>query len=158
MVAMLDDVEAIFDSLEVPAERTIAFGRSIGSLYAVELAKRRPQLGALALESAIAEPFERFLAYADLDDTFITAETLRSETKKHFDQRGKLEAYVGPLLILHAEDDQLVDVSHGKRLHQWGGGANKRLALLPRGGHNGLMSANLEAYFEQVRELVGVVS
>lgn len=41
--------------------QAVAFGRSMGSLYAIELARRHPTLGGLILESGIADPAERFL-------------------------------------------------------------------------------------------------
>src|SRR5205823_5675590 len=44
LVAMLGDGERVLDALGVQAERVVAFGRSLGSLYAAELARRRPGL------------------------------------------------------------------------------------------------------------------
>ncbi len=68
LVAMLGDGQAALESAQVPPGRATVFGRSISSLYAIELASREPGIGGLTLESGIADPSERFLVYADLDD------------------------------------------------------------------------------------------
>lgn len=152
-VAMLDDVERIFERLGSPPERVIAFGRSIGSLYAVELARRVPTLAGLVLESGIADPFERFLLYADLESGVDTGE-LERETNRHFNQRAKLGAYVNPLLVMHTRDDTLIDMSHAERLYAWGGGEDKELVLFPEGGHNGILHENAGEYFASLRRFV----
>ncbi|MEO8662646.1 MAG: alpha/beta hydrolase [Bryobacteraceae bacterium] len=54
LVGMLGDGEQVVAALGVPAERVVAFGRSLGSLYAIELARRLPSLRGLVLESGIA--------------------------------------------------------------------------------------------------------
>ena len=41
---------------------------------------------------------------------------------EHFDHRDKLGGYTGPLLVLHAAGDRLVDRSHAERMYSWGGG------------------------------------
>ena len=69
---MLGDGEATVKAAGLAPERVIAFGRSIGSLYAIELAHRQPALAGLILESGIADPSERFLTYADLTAAGIT--------------------------------------------------------------------------------------
>ena len=71
LVAMLGDGEAVVAAAGMVPERVIAFGRSIGSLYAIELVHRQPTIAGLVLESGIADPSERFLAYADLSGTGI---------------------------------------------------------------------------------------
>ena len=38
LVAMLDDVDAIFSALGRPAGELVVYGRSIGSIYAIEFA------------------------------------------------------------------------------------------------------------------------
>src|SRR5690606_18618968 len=66
LVAMLGDGEAAMKAAGISPEKAIVFGRSIGSLYAVELASRQPAIAGLIIESGIADPAERFLTYADL--------------------------------------------------------------------------------------------
>ena len=66
LVAMLDDGESALNAAGVAPEKAIVFGRSIGSLYAIELAARLPNIAGLIIESGIADPCERFLTYAEL--------------------------------------------------------------------------------------------
>jgi uncharacterized protein len=54
---------------------------------------------------------------------------------------------------MHCEGDELVDVSHGRRLYAWGGG-RKRLHLFPRGDHNSILAVNFEKYFGLLEEFV----
>ena len=76
--------------------------------------------------------------------------TLEYELGTAFGQRKKLAGYRGPVLVLHAAHDKLVSVSHAERLHDWAGGAGKRLAIYPRGNHNSILIANLPDYTRDV--------
>jgi pimeloyl-ACP methyl ester carboxylesterase len=143
---MLGDGERVLDALGVPEGRVAAFGRSLGSLYAVELARRRPGLGGLILESGIADPLELVRSRVIPAELDCTEEELAAEVSRHFDQRSKLAGYPGPLLVLHARNDQLIDPSHAERLHAWGGGADKELVIFPHGDHNSIFMANCDLY------------
>lgn len=158
LVAMLGDGQAALAAAEVPPDRAVVFGRSIGSLYAIELASRRPDIGGLILESGIADPAERFLVYADLAAAGLDQQAVRAETKRYFDHQAKLESYTGPLLIMHAQRDSLVDVSHAQRNHQWSASRQKRLLLFPHGDHNSILAWNHDAYFDAIRSLVQTIS
>ncbi len=148
LAAMLPDGEAVVAALGVPPGRVVAFGRSLGSLYAIELARRLPALGGLILESGIASLPELVL-FAPLAGLLARLSP--------FDHRAKLSSYTGPLLVLHALQDRLVPPSHGERLHAWAGGSDKRLALLPRGDHNSVHPANAAEYAREVAEFLGRV-
>jgi pimeloyl-ACP methyl ester carboxylesterase len=148
LAAMLDDGEHILDALGLPAERVAAFGRSLGSLYAVELARRRPGLAGLVLESGIADVMDRLLVRVTAEELGCTDEELEAEVGRQFDQRAKLGRYRGPLLVLHTEHDGMLDRSQAERLHAWGGGADKELVVFPHGNHNSILLANRDAYLE----------
>lgn len=153
IVAMMDDGEAVVRALGVPPERIVAFGRSLGSLFAVELARRFPSIAGLILESGIADFFERFNLMGEPPQE-------RSQFPL-LEQQPKLHAYQQPLLVLHAEQDRLVDVSHGRRLHEWAASAEKKLVVFPRGDHNSILPVNLHTYgneVEQFLERVGIRS
>ncbi len=159
LVAQLDDCEAILDSLGIADERAIAFGRSIGSLYAVELCARRPKLGGLVLESGIADPAERFLTYADLRSLGVDESSVEAEARQYFDHEAKLKQYINPLLILHASDDTLIHISHAERNFRWAGASSqkKTLCRFDSGGHNAIMAMNYPAYFAELRALLDLV-
>ncbi len=160
LVAQLDDCEAILDSLDVSDQNVIVFGRSIGSLYAVELAARRPNLGGLVLESGIDDPAERFLTYADLETLGVSPETVAEQAKHHFDHEAKLRPFQQPSLVLHAEDDSLINLSHAQRNHGWlsEGNQHARLVTFAAGGHNAIMMMNYEPYFNEVAKLIQQVA
>ncbi len=158
LVAMLGDGQAALASARLPPDRAIVFGRSIGSLYAIELASREPNIGGLILESGIADPAERFLVYADLAAAGLDEQAVCADTKRYFDHQAKLAAYTGPLLIMHAQRDRLVDVSHAQRNHQWSASRQKRLLLFPHGDHNSIIAWNHDAYFEAIRSLTHTIS
>lgn len=155
--AMLDDTEAIFQAVGAPESRVVVYGRSVGSLYALEVAARHPGIAGLVLESGIADVLERLLLRADPAELGATREQLAAAVAGRLDHRAKLGAYRGPLLILHAAHDHLVDVTHAERNHAWSSSPVKRLVVLPRGDHNSILGENWEAYWEALSEFVGVV-
>lgn len=154
LVAMLGDGEAVLAAAGVVPERAIAFGRSIGSLYAIELVHRLPAVAGLVLESGIANPAERFLSYAKLAGTGLTEAQVVAEAGRLFDHRQKLSGYHNPLLVLHTEDDGLVDISHAERNFQWAASTSKRLVRFPAGNHNTILGRNTVEYFQALRDLV----
>lgn len=152
LVAMLGDGEQAVVAAGIEPEKVIAFGRSIGSLYAIELAHRRPEIAGLILDSGIADPAERFLDYADLSAAGVARDDVLAEVKRHFNHKKKLSGYRGPLLVIHAENDMLIDISHAERNHSWAAGSHKRLLRFPQGDHNTIMAYNHDAYFEAIAE------
>jgi alpha-beta hydrolase superfamily lysophospholipase len=154
LVAMLGDGEAAIAAAEIAPEKVIAFGRSIGSLYAIELVHRQPGIAGLIIESGIADPAERFLAYADLPAAGIDQDEVSAEVRKYFNHQQKLTGYIGPLLIMHTEHDGLIDISHAERNLNWAAGPKKRLIRFSQGDHNSIMAWNRDEYFEAIRAFV----
>ena len=150
---MLDDVENIIRALRVPPERIVLFGRSLGSLYAIHGVKCFPRAGGLIIESGIADPLERILLRVAPQELGVTHEELRDEVERLFNNREKLAGYHGKVLIMHARNDDLVDVSHGERLHAWAGG-EKELKIFERGDHNTILQVNARDYFALVERFI----
>lgn len=146
LTAMLGDGEAVLDVLGLPDGRVAAFGRSIGSLYAAELASRRPGLGGLILESGIADLGGTLLRRVLGPAAGMVESILGPAVKRSFDQEAKLARYPGPVLVLHTKDDGLLDADHAERLHAWAGGADKELVIFDRGDHNSIYHVNERAY------------
>ena len=151
---MLGDGEAAMNAAGVVAENAIVFGRSIGSLYAIELAHRQPAIAGLIIESGIADPAERFLAYADLESAGFDEADVNTEVKRYFDHKKKLSGYTQPLLTLHTENDGMIDISHAERNHKWAGSRQKRLVRFPEGNHNTIFGANEKEYLDAVGSFV----
>lgn len=146
LVGMLEDAVHLFEALEVPAERVIVFGRSVGSLYAIHLASRVPGLGGLVIESGIASPLQRILLRVTPEELGVSAAALREAAAQHLDHGAKLARYTGRALILHARHDDMVSVDHAEQLAAWLGEERARLCILPRGDHNSIFFANRAAY------------
>lgn len=154
LVAMLADVEPVLASLDTPPGRIFVYGRSVGSLYAIEAARRRPSIGGLVIESGIADPLERILLRVRPEELGTTRQALAREAALHLDHRAKLEGFPGRVLVLHARGDDLVDPSHAERNARWA--KQSELVLFARGDHNTILAANLPAIVAAVGRFAGV--
>lgn len=153
--AMLDDVgplrDAVVEGTGVAEEQILVFGRSIGSIYAIEFAARYPKIAGLVLESGIADVLERIILRASPQELGTTREAMDEEFGRLFDHEEKLARFGGPTLVLHAKQDHLVDKSHGERNARWAG-EDARLVLFDRGDHNSIFYANQAAYLAALGE------
>jgi pimeloyl-ACP methyl ester carboxylesterase len=152
---MLGDAEAIFKAVGRRPEELIVYGRSVGSIYAIEFAHRYPAVAGLVLDSGIAEPLERILLRAAPEELGISLGVLQAECRARLDHQAKLRPRRKPTLILHTKHDSLVDASHATRLASYPA-ENCRLVLFPRGDHNTSFAVNRERYVEELRELIGL--
>jgi len=150
LVAMLDDVDAVFDALGQPAENLIALGRSVGSIYALELVHRHPGIWGLVLESGIADVLQRVALRVAPHELGTTDAVLAREAATYFDHRAKLGAYRGRLLVLHAQDDGLMPLWHAQQNHASATRAKRRIVIFPTGGHNAIFAHNRRRYLEEV--------
>jgi pimeloyl-ACP methyl ester carboxylesterase len=153
LAAMLEDVELIVKASGAPPERVIFFGRSLGSLYALHGAALYPRAAGLIIESGLADPLERILVRVEPREVGATMEQLRGSVERCFNQREKIAAFKGRVLIMHTRNDDLVSVSHAERLYAW---ANepKQLLVFERGDHNTILPVNLEAYFAALGKFI----
>jgi alpha-beta hydrolase superfamily lysophospholipase len=154
LAAMLADTEAIARALSIPPERMVAFGQSLGTIYAIELAHRMPRLAGLILESGIADVRENWPLTRELKEIGSTDEEYARELAAHFDHRQKLSGYRQPLLVLHAAKDRTLDPSHAERLHAWAGSAAKKLVNFPHDDHALILPANYMDYVAEVSDFL----
>jgi len=89
---------------------------------------------------------ERLLLRMDPRELGVTADQMERAVAANCNHRDKIGKFAGPVLVLHASRDSLVDVSHGERLFQWAVG-KKQLVIFPRGDHNDVMFVNDREYF-----------
>jgi pimeloyl-ACP methyl ester carboxylesterase len=154
LAAMRGDGEKVVQALGVDPKKVVAFGRSIGSLYAIELAHRLPGIAGVVIESGIANVGEPSIVRDALARLGESEERLAQELGSAFDLKQKLGGYRGALLVLHAEHDQFLGRSHAERLHAWAGGPDKRLVVLPSGNHNTILASNFQEYIREVTEFL----
>ncbi len=155
--AMLGDAECVFQATGAPARRVVPFGRSLGSLFAVEVAARHPDVAGLVIESGIADPLERSLVRVSPEDLGASPSELHAAVASHFDQRTKLASYHGPLLVMHAAADGLISRSHADRMFAWGGAlpSEKELVIFEKGDHGSIFPANRDAYLDHLTRFLG---
>jgi hypothetical protein len=152
---MLDDVDAIFKAVGRRPEELIVYGRSVGSIFAVEFAHRYPEVAGLVVDSGIAVPLERILLRASPEELGTSLSALQAVCQQRLDHQAKLRQRRKPTLILHAQHDSLVDVSHARRLASYPA-SNVRLVQFPRGDHNTCFAMNRSQYVEELRQLFAV--
>ncbi|PLX82945.1 MAG: alpha/beta hydrolase [Desulfuromonas sp.] len=150
---MLADVPIIIESLGKPTDHMVVFGRSVGSIFALEAVKHFPNLRGLILESGIADVRERLLMRVSPAELGISPGDFDHILDVTLNHQTKLAGYSGPLLVLHARHDSLVDVSHAERLYSWGQGPKKQM-IFPKGDHNDILFANLDEYLAAVRNFL----
>jgi len=157
LVAMLADVPRLVAATGLAPEQIIFFGRSLGSLYALHGAALYPDAAGLIIESGLADPLERILMRITPEEVGATLTELQAEVDRHLNQRAKIAAFGGRVLVMHSRRDDLVSVSHAERLYQW---ANepKQLLIFERGDHNTILAANRDAYFAAVGELINAIT
>lgn len=153
LTSLLQDVPMVVGSLGLSTERLVPFGRSLGSLYAVEMAHRFPKVPALIIESGIADLMERVLLRVKPEDLGVSKEKLSWEVLHYFDQKKKLSSYRGRTLVMHAKDDTIIDVEHARRNAAWAAGPSM-LKLFPQGDHNSVFSENPREYLLALQQFL----
>ncbi len=155
--AMLDDVPAIVNAVGVDPARIVVFGRSVGSIFAIEAVHRFPELAGLVLESGIADVHQRVRMRVEPTEMACSEADLAAAVAARMDHQNKLEEYQGQSLVLHAEGDHLVPIDHAERNHRWVGGKNKTLVRFSRGDHNSIFAFNQAEYLDRLGRFLGQV-
>lgn len=152
---VVDDAEAAYrflrDSIGVPAERVVLHGHSLGGAVCTALAERlRGRVAGLVLEGTFrsipAEAQRRFPIFP-----------IGRLATHRFPTEDRLPRLAVPLLILHATDDFVIPVEHGRRLLEVAN-APKRMVELAGGHADGWVADReryLAAYLPFVREVTG---
>lgn len=149
---LLDDVKAIIAAVPTSPENMIIFGRSVGSIFALEAISKYPNIAGLILESSIADPLERLLMRIQPEEIGVTPAELNATIDAHLNHQQKISNYSGPTLLMHTRHDGLVDVSHAEKLHKWA--RNSKLAIFDKGDHNSIMYMNHQAYFNKIDQFL----
>jgi abhydrolase domain-containing protein 17 len=128
--------------LNIPANRIIALGRSLGGAVAVDLAMRRKP-GGLIVESSFVSayrimtrvpviPFDRFKSISKIKNVHC------------------------PVLVIHGTKDEVVPFWHGGKLFEMAN--NPKLSYWVEGaGHNNLHEVAGSSYGQALREFVAMI-
>ncbi|KAH8481801.1 hypothetical protein Peur_068581 [Populus x canadensis] len=133
------DIEAVYNCLKkdygIKQEDLILYGQSVGSGPTLHLASRLQKLRGVVLHSAILSGI-RVLCPVKMTFWF--------DIYKNID---KIRLVSCPVLVIHGTNDDIVDLSHGKRL--WELAKEKYDPLWVKGGGH----CNLETYPEYIKHL-----
>lgn len=154
---MLDDVVPTVQALKQPQQQLIFFGRSVGSLFALEAAAQFPRARGLILESGVADVMERLLLRMTPEELGVDRQTMQDAVDTSLNHQQKLRQFKGPVLVLHTRHDGLVDVSHGQRLYDWAAGP-KQLKIFEQGNHNDILFVNAREYLNLVAAFISALT
>ncbi len=141
------DAEACYDHVlhrGTPPERIFLYGESLGSAVAIDLAARRP-VGALIAEGA-------FTSIADRGSEIYPFLPVRWMVRNRFASIDKIGHVRAPKLFLHADNDEVIPLSHGRRLFE--ASSEPRTFVPLRGDHNGAFMIDAEHYTGAIAEFL----
>ncbi len=161
-------VYAYARSVTSPDASVIIYGQSLGSFWAVDLAKhlslvRQRDVGdtrtiAVILESAPSSLIDGAMSHpTGLPFRIIPGidRILRMVLKEKLDSAAKMEHVAFPLLVMHGECDWMITPDQGRKLYERavaGGNQHACLRMFADCGHNNVFSA--ERYLATVHEFL----
>jgi len=124
---------------QFPPDQIILFGRSLGAAVAIEISLKR-QIRSLIIEGA-------FLSTKEMAKTMALFSLLSPFLPAHYNNLKKIARVDVPKLIIHAEADEIIPFSMGKRLFD---AANPPKYFYPVKGarHNDTYVVGGEEYFQ----------
>ncbi len=152
LASMLDDSPAILKAVNRDPKDIVVFGRSVGSIFAIDWIRRFPTTAGLVLESGIHDVHERLALRVSADELGLERQAFKNIIDERFDHGGVLAAYSGSTLILHAEHDHLVDISHGERNAD--AAQKAEFIRFPHGDHNSILAANQASYLAYLKRFL----
>ena len=142
------DAEAAWSYLtkskNIPANRIVVFGRSLGgAIAAYNAAGNRP--GALILESA-------FTSVPDMAAYMYPMLPVRLLSRFDFNTKKALQSVRCPVLIIHSPDDEIIPFENGQQLYQ-AASEPKRIFEI-RGGHNDGFLVSGQKYIDGISSFI----
>jgi len=124
----------------VPASQIIIFGHSLGSAVAIDLASRVPA-AALIVEGAFTSAIDRGQElYPYIPVRWIAA--------SRFSSIGKIGRVRIPKLFVHATEDEVIPLAHGRRLYE--AAPEPKTFVELRGGHGDAFDVDSTRYFGSI--------
>ena len=153
LLSMLKDIDAIIATLNLPVDKLIFFGRSIGSIYAINAAACYPNAAGLIIESGIGDIVEQELFCISPDELNVPWYAMMHYKNLYFNHPSKLQYFQGKTLILHAQHDSIVNIDNARLLYSWAQ-KPKSLHIFKRGDHNNILEVNKKEYLAIVSKFI----
>ena len=145
------DADAAWDYLVeqrgISPAHIILFGRSLGASIAADLATRQ-SAAAVILESA-------FTSVPDVAATLYPWLPVRWLSRYQYNTEKKLANIHIPVLIVHSQDDEIIEFANGERLFDVANEPKQFLEL--RGGHNDGFMVSGNDYIQGLETFLGKV-
>jgi uncharacterized protein len=132
------------EEVGVPADRIVVFGHSLGSAVAVDLASRVATAG-LIVEGAPTSVRQR-------GQELYPYIPVRWISGTRFDSIDKISKVLVPKLFLHATGDEVIPLTHGRRLYQAAPPPKTFVEL--RGGHGDAFDVDSANYFGSIQRFL----
>jgi uncharacterized protein len=148
-VGTYEDALAAYDYLskrpESDSSKVVAYGQSLGSAVAVELALRRKLFG-LILEA----PFISIQAMGKFHYPWLPLGGLLST---RYDSLSKIAKIHVPLLVLHGDQDEIVPYDHGRMIYE-AGHDPKQFYTIRGARHNDTYVIGGKGYFKALSDFI----
>jgi uncharacterized protein len=131
----------------VPPERIIVFGHSLGSAVAIDLASR-VQTAGLIVEGGLVSVVQR-------GQELYPFIPVRWIARTRFSSIDKISQVSTPKLFLHAVADEVIPLSHGRRLFQ--AAAEPKTFVELRGTHSDAFAADSGRYFGSIADFMATL-
>ncbi len=128
----------------VPAERIVVFGHSLGSAVAIDLASRTPVAG-LIVEGGLISVVQR-------GQELYPFIPVRWIARTRFSSIEKIPRVSAPKLFLHAVADEVIPLSHGRRLFQ--AAAEPKTFVELAGTHSDAFAIDSARYFGSIADFL----
>jgi hypothetical protein len=128
----------------LPARQIIAYGESLGSAVAVDLAAKMP-VGGVIIEEA-------FTSIGDVGQKMFPFLPVRWLVRNKYDTLSKIGRINAPLLMFHSRQDEFFSWRHAERLFAAAREPKKLVEL--RGSHNDAFIVSSQTYQQSLREFL----
>ena len=147
--ATMEDSHVILDYLiakNILKNKICVMGRSLGSAPTIELCSKRSDIQGCILESGYADPIPL------VERRGLIIKNTTPEENANFNNSQKISAVKCPTLIMHGEDDFLIQPKEAKMNYDNAGAKIKSLEILEGVGHNDMMMASENSYFKVLKQ------
>ena len=154
--SMLQDAHSVLDYIKTflksrsYSDQLYILGRSLGSACAIELADIcSKKINGVIIESGFCTetPILKLLG--------IDVDRISFADENGFGSLAKIGRYNGPLLIIHAKNDEIVPYEQAKLMLEKSPSKRKKLLTISGAGHNNIYQFGLEDYFKAIENFIG---